>query len=257
MSVERNIFDDTKLEVFLSFVDRQKNNVSGKQYNGFYLDAINLKNDKKTLVIQKISDNRKNIEDVWVSSVIRVIVMNPKTLCKISEISYEAYRSGKLLKEVEILYKNLKTFFGNDYMPLLIRGKTKEQKCERFIEVLNKLCAIGNTIKFDKTMSGVIQQCQSKSGISSFYSNYIVVRFNALTNHLDVDDIHLGPGSLSTMDFILSKKPKTHKGEMIVLKELHKKILEKCDIDLELYDIENQMCEFQKAYDMKEQRFKI
>lgn len=132
-------------------------------------------------------------------------------------------------------------------MPLLIRGNTKQEKADKFIDVLDKMMAISNTIQFDNSMSSVIKQLQSKSNISSFYSNYIVVRFNSLTNHLVVDDIHLGPGSLKTMNYILSKKPKNHKAEMYVLKALQKKIKEINNIDLELYDIENQMCEFQKT----------
>ena len=132
-------------------------------------------------------------------------------------------------------------------MPLLIRGNTKQEKADKFIDILDKMMAISNTIQFDNSMSSVIKQLQSKSNISSFYSNYIVVRFNSLTNHLTVDDIHLGPGSLKTMNYILSKKPKNHKAEMYVLKALQKKIKEVNNIELELYDIENQMCEYQKT----------
>ena len=244
-----NIFSD-KLETFLNFIEKQKENKNGIKYKNLYLDALFLKDDSKTKLITEIS-NSDNIKDLWISTVLRVVIINKNTIKKIvseiGKISYESYKSGILLENVKAHYLYDDVFFGNDYMPLLIRGNTKQEKADKFIDILDKMMAISNTIQFDNSMSSVINQLQSKSNISSFYSNYIVVRFNSLTNHLVVDDIHLGPGSLKTMNYILSKKPKNHKAEMYVLKALQKKIKETNNIELELYDIEKQMCEFQKT----------
>ena len=244
-----NIFSKN-LELFLNFIENQKKNTEGLKYNNIYLDALCLKDDTKTKLISEISESN-NIKDLWISTVLRVVIINKNTIKKIvsevGKISFNLYRSGLLLENVKSHYLYDDVFFGNDYMPLLIRGDTKQEKADKFIDILDKMMAISNTIQFDSSMSSVIKQLQSKSNISSFYSNYIVVRFNSLTNHLTVDDIHLGPGSLKTMNYILSKKPKNHKAEMYVLKALQKEIKETNNIELELYDIENQMCEFQKT----------
>ena len=244
-----NIFSKN-LELFLNFIENQKKNTEGLKNNSVYLDALFLKDDNKTKLITEIS-NSDNIKDLWISTVLRVVIINKNTIKKIvseiGKISYESYKSGILLENVKSHYLYDDVFFGNDYMPLLIRGNTKQEKADKFIDILDKMMAISNTIQFDNSMSSVIKQLQSKSNISSFYSNYIVVRFNSLTNHLEVDDIHLGPGSLKTMNYILSKKPKNHKAEMYVLEALQKKIKEANNIELKLYDIENQMCEFQKT----------
>lgn len=244
-----NIFSKN-LELFLNFIENQKKNTEGLKHNSVYLDALFLKDDNKTKLITEIS-NSDNIKDLWISTVLRVVIINKNTIKKIvseiGKISYESYKSGILLENVKSHYLYDDVFFGNDYMPLLIRGNTKQEKADKFIDILDKMMAISNTIQFDNSMSSVIKQLQSKSNISSFYSNYIVVRFNSLTNHLEVDDIHLGPGSLKTMNYILSKKPKNHKAEMYVLEALQKKIKEANNIELKLYDIENQMCEFQKT----------
>ena len=244
-----NIFSKN-LELFLNFIENQKKNTEGLKYNNIYLDALCLKDDTKTKLISEISESN-NIKDLWISTVLRVVIINKNTIKKIvsevGKISFNLYRSGRLLENIKSHYLYDDVFFGNDYMPLLIRGDTKQEKADKFIDILDKMMAISNTIQFDSSMSSVIKQLQSKSNISSFYSNYIVVRFNSLTNHLTVDDIHLGPGSLKTMNYILSKKPKNHKAEMYVLKALQKEIKETNNIELELYDIENQMCEFQKT----------
>ena len=244
-----NIFSKN-LELFLNFIENQKKNTEGLKHNNVYLDALFLKEDSKTKLITEISES-DDIKDLWISTVLRVVIINKNTIKKIvseiGKISYDSYKSGVLLENVKAHYLYDDVFFGNDYMPLLIRGNTKQEKANKFIDILDKMMAISNTIQFDNSMSSVIKQLQSKSNISSFYSNYIVVRFNSLTNHLEVDDIHLGPGSLKTMNYILSKKPKNHKAEMYVLKSLQKKIKETNNIELELYDIENQMCEFQKT----------
>ena len=203
---------------------------------------------KRRLLLRTIDDLNKQIQALYDN--INIKQDNYDNLCKL--IKSLEFQRDTLLSEIEKLEADrnqlyAEIFFGNDYMPLLIRGNTKQEKADKFIDILDKMMAISNTIQFDNSMSSVIKQLQSKSNISSFYSNYIVVRFNSLTNHLIVDDIHLGPGSLKTMNYVLSKRPKNHKAEMYVLKALQKEIKETNNIELELYDIENQMCEFQKT----------
>ena len=76
-----NIFSD-KLETFLNFIEKQKENKNGIKYKNLYLDALFLKDDSKTKLITEIS-NSDNIKDLWISTVLRVVIINKNTIKKI------------------------------------------------------------------------------------------------------------------------------------------------------------------------------
>ena len=139
------------------------------------------------------------------------------------------------------------TFYGSEYMPLLIRAKSEEEKTLKTMKIFEKVLSYSSTIKLEHSTKAVYESLRKIKGIGDFYVNRIIFMLNIFTTQLEEDYVGLGPGSEYSLRLLCKRYPKTQKALLFILVELQR-LLEEKDICLTISNIENSLCEFQKCY---------
>lgn len=257
-----NYIKEEILDEFAEFLTRNRDRNSldnSSKYDKYILGRVNsinieyfdAKDDPWNSVIIDCS-RTDDIRDIFLTSSIRVLTGNIKTLRVISDsvgkISYEDFKNGKLIACLETLYRNKNhTFYGSEYMPLLIRASSEEEKTLKTIKIFNDVLSYSHTIKLETSSKAIYDSLSQIKGIGDFYVNRIIFMLNAFTSQLEEDYVSLGPGSEYSLRLLCKKYPKTQKALLFIMRELQRLLLEK-DIVISISNIENSLCEFQKCY---------
>ena len=250
------------LNEFAEFLERNKNRFSldnSSKYDKYILNKVSginieyfdAKDDPWNSVVLECS-RTDDIRDIFLASSIRVLSGNIKTLRVISDslgkISYEDFKNGKLIACLEALYRNKNhTFYGSEYMPLLVRATSEEDKTLKTMKIFNDILSYSHTIKLETSSKAIHDSLSQIKGIGDFYVNRIIFMLNVFTSQLKEDYVSLGPGSEYSLRLLCKKYPKTQKALLFILKEIQKLLLEK-GIEISISNIENSLCEFQKCY---------
>ena len=218
---------------------------------GINIEYLYAEKDPWNSIILECS-RTNDIRDIFLASSIRVLTGNIKTLRVVSDslgkISYEDFLNGKLMLCLEAIYRNKNhTFYGSEYMPLLIRAKDEEEKTLKTMEIFRRVFSYSSTIKLESSSRKIHDSLKQVSGIGDFYVNRIIFMLNIFTSQLEEDYVSLGPGSEYSLRLLCKRYPKTQKALLFIMRELQRDLKEK-DICLTISNIENSLCEFQKCY---------
>lgn len=257
-----NYIKEEILDEFAEFLTRNRDRNSldnSSKYDKYILGRVNsinieyfdAKDDPWNSVIRDCS-RTDDIRDIFLTSSIRVLTGNIKTLRVISDsvgkISYEDFKNGKLIACLEALYRNKNhTFYGSEYMPLLIRASSEEEKTLKTIKIFNDVLSYSHTIKLETSSKAIHDSLSQIKGIGDFYINRIIFMLNTFTSQLEEDYVSLGPGSEYSLRLLCKRYPKTQKALLFIMRELQRLLLEK-GIVISISNIENSLCEFQKCY---------
>lgn len=257
-----NYIKEEILEEFTEFLTRNRDRNSldnTSKYDKYILNKVkginieyfDAKDDPWNSVVLECS-RTDDIRDVFLSSSIRVLSGNIKTLRVISDslgkISYEDFKNGKLIACLEALYRNKNhTFYGSEYMPLLVRAASEEDKTLKTMKLFNDILSYSHTIKLETSSKAMHDSLSQIKGIGDFYVNRIIFMLNVFTSQLEEDYVSLGPGSEYSLRLLCKRYPKTQKALLFIMRELQRLLLEK-GIVISISNIENSLCEFQKCY---------
>lgn len=254
----KNIIKEEQFEKYLIFLNTIYNDDKSRYLSYTTIDPLYVKDSETCDFIIKSSESN-SLEDLWVSASLKVLIQSETTLTKlqnkIGKISLKKIQNREIQETLRIIYRETNVFFSNNYMPLLIRAKNKSEKWKILDSIITQVCLIATTMKFLTKESEVLQQMLQRFQISNFYANYLTTTYNSITNHLEVDKILCGPGSSASLQFMCRANLKNDELCLKFIKMIYEKLKDTYK-DIHLYDIENQMCEFQKVYDIKEDRWK-
>lgn len=257
-----NYIKEEILEEFAEFLirNRDRNSLDNtskydkyilNKVRGINIEYFDAKDDPWNSVVLECS-RTNDIRDIFLASSIRVLSGNIKTLRVISDslgkISYEDFKNGKLIACLEALYRNKNhIFYGSEYMPLLVRATSEEDKTLKTMKIFNDILSYSHTIKLETSSKAMYDSLSQIKGIGDFYVNRIIFMLNVFTSQLKEDYISLGPGSEYSLRLMCKKYPKTQKALLFIMRELQRLLLEK-GIVISISNIENSLCEFQKCY---------
>lgn len=262
MELKSKYIKEDILEEFAEFLkrNRDRDKIDGSSKYDKYIQGkvkdINIeffdaKEDPWNKIILECS-RTDDVRDIYLTSSLRVLTGNIKTVRVLSDtldkISYEDFQSGKLILCLETLYRNKNhTFYGSEYMPLLIRASSEEEKTLKTMKLFNDILSYSSTIKLEHSTASLYRSLKQINGIGDFYINRILFMLNLFTTQLEEDYIGLGPGSEYSLHLLCKLYPKNQRALLFIMRELQRLLKEK-DIEISISNIENSLCEFQKCY---------